>query len=122
MLGIGALGTRALGQQPSASAQLGPLGWEIQSFQPLPWQQNVGKRYAAIRSRVGFAAFPQPFKEGWQVQPPQPPFQTTVRQRSAAALSHPEEGIEGKFTRFFPSGWEIQPYQPPFYPKTNQKP
>src|SRR5258706_4086610 len=97
------------------------LGWEC----VLPHLINLSPRrgaYAGIRSKAGFAAFPQPFPEGWQIQPFQPPTQPTLQQKGLAALSHPEEGIEGLFTRFFPSGWEIQPYQPPFFPKTNQKP
>src|SRR5258706_9196267 len=50
-------------------------------------------RAGGIKGKSGFAVFPIPFKEGWQVQPPQPPFQPTIRHGSAA-FSHHEEGIE----------------------------
>src|SRR5258706_636837 len=77
-------------------------------------------RAGGVKSKSGFAIFPIPFKEGWQVQPPQTPFKPTIRQRSAA-FSHLEEGIERQQLKFFSSGWEIQPPQPPRHSTTNKK-
>src|SRR6266853_1463380 len=111
MLGLGALGTRALGQLQSQTAII--VGWEAQ-LPHLTTNSTIYKRYSGIKSKSGFAAFPQPFPEGWQVQPYQPPFQPTIRQRSGA-LSHPEEGIEGVFVAS-PSqiflGYEFPPISP----------
>src|SRR5258706_6881917 len=77
-------------------------------------------RAGSIKGKSEFAIFPIPFKEGWQVQPPQPPFQPTINKRSAA-FSHLEEGIERQLLRFSPGGWEIQAPQPPINPKIRQK-
>src|SRR5882672_3878008 len=77
-------------------------------------------RAGSVKSKSGFAIFPIPFKQGWQIQPPQPPFQPAINKRSAA-FSHLEEGIERQRLKFFPSGWEIQPPQPPRHPTTNKK-
>src|SRR6266853_1814631 len=87
------------------------LGWEP----VLPHLINLNPRrgaYAGVRSKSGFAAFPQPFPEGWQVQPPQPPFQTTVKQRSAA-LSQWEDGIEFPFVSVTKITWAFDIQQLP---------
>jgi len=94
-----------------------PSGWEIQP--PTPPHTFVEKRGLILRGDDGTEGqFIRFFPYGWEIAPYQPPFFPTTKQRYGA-LSHPEEGIEGKYifisrnVDLNPIGWVIQPYQPP---------
>src|SRR5258706_2245004 len=96
-------------------------GWEVRppEVQTFP---TTKQRYAAARSKSGFAVFPQWKNTGWEPNLPTPLIRPPVTNQKAGAILRGDEGIQAGWIREPPRGWEPnlpQPLKQP--PVVNQK-
>ena len=102
-------GAGAAGESAFAASSTGPVGWEIQSWQP---PHPRPERFAAtVKGIDGTEAKEIPFLGLWgfEIQSVQPPAFTRPRY---GAIVPREDGIERPAVNFFPAGWEIPTFQP----------
>ena len=89
-----------------------PITAEFQDGAKVPLLVRAYRRGAILKGDDGvYYRIVTPFKEGWVIQPWQPPHPKP--EQRAAGTMRGDDGNQYKFITPFKEGWQIQPWQPP---------